>query len=219
MAERVAEVLVVGLGRFGGAVAQTLVELEHEVLAVDSDPKLVQAYADVCTHVVEADATDAEAMRQLGAAEFETAVVAIGTDLESSILATSVLHDFGVETIWAKAITEAHGRILERVGAHHVVFPERDMGVRVAHRVSARIIEYVELDPGFAIVETRPPRDLFGKKLGETRLRQRYGVTIVCVKPTGGSFTYATPETVLGPDDVIVAAGETERVREFAQRA
>ena len=209
--------LVVGLGRFGSALARTLMDLGHEVLGVDADPANVQRNAELLTHVVEADATDEEAMRQLGAGEFGRAVVGIGTDLEASILTTAVLDGLGVPDIWAKAVTVPHGRILERVGAHHVVFPEHDMGRRVAHLVTGRMIEFVQLDEGFALVELRPPSQLVGRSLAEAQVRSRHGVTVVCVKPEGGSFTYATPETVPGPNDVLVVAGETSRVERFAE--
>jgi trk system potassium uptake protein TrkA len=210
-------VLVVGLGRFGTALAETLMGLGHEVLGVDSDPVNVQRNAELLTHVVEADATDEEAMRQLGAGEFGRAVVGIGTDLEASILSTSVLAGLEVPDIWAKAITVPHGRILERVGAHHVVFPEHDMGKRVAHLVTGRMIEFVQLDEGFALVELRPPRGIVGRSLADAQVRSRYGITVVCVKPEGGSFTYATPGTVPGPNDILVVAGETDRVEGFAK--
>lgn len=210
-------VLVVGLGRFGTALATTLMDLGHEVLGVDVDAENVQRNADVLTHVVEADATDEDVMRQLGAGEFGRAVVGIGTDLEASILTTSLLVDLQVPDIWAKAITVAHGRILERVGAHHVVFPEHDMGRRVAHLVTGRMLEFVPLDEGFALVELKPPKQVVGRSLGDAQVRSRYGVTVVCIKPEGGSFTYATQETVPGPDDVLVVAGETDRVEGFAQ--
>jgi trk system potassium uptake protein TrkA len=210
-------VLVVGLGRFGTALATTLMDLGHEVLGVDSDAENVQRNADLLTHVVEADATDEEVMRQLGAGEFGRAVVGIGTDLEASILTTAVLAGLQVPDIWAKAITVPHGRILERVGAHHVVFPEHDMGRRVAHLVTGRMIEFVQLDEGFALVELRPPRQIVGRSLGDAQVRTRYGITVVCIKPKGGSFTYATPDTVPGPNDILVAAGETDRVKGFAE--
>jgi trk system potassium uptake protein len=209
-------VLVVGLGRFGTALAQTLVDLGHQVLGVDSDPGNVQQNADVLTHVVEADATDEEVMRQLGAGEFGRAVVGIGTDLEASILTTSVLVDLEVPDIWAKAVTVPHGRILQRVGAHHVVFPEHDMGRRVAHLVTGRMIEFVQLDEGFALVELKPPAQIVGRSLADAQVRSRYGITVVCIKPEGGSFTYATPETVPGPDDILVVAGETDKAEGFA---
>jgi trk system potassium uptake protein TrkA len=211
------EFLVIGLGRFGGGLAETLVGMGHGVLGVDSDPKAVQDLAGVLTHVVEADSTSEAAMRQLGAEDFETAVVAIGTEIEASILTTSVLSDLGVGRIVAKAVTEAHGRILERVGAHRVVFPERDMGVRVGHSLAGSILDYFELDPAFAIVETSAPKELVGRTLAAAEVRKRYGITVVCVKPGGGSFTYATPETVVAEGDILVVAGEKRRAEAFGE--
>jgi trk/ktr system potassium uptake protein len=208
--------LVIGLGRFGGALARTLMDLGHEVLGVDADAKTVQDFAERLTHVVEADSTNPEAMAQIGAKEFRTAVVAIGTDVEASILTTSLLADLDIERIVAKAITQAHGRILERVGAHRVIFPERDMGIRVGHTMTGRTIDYIQLDPGFALVEVTAPRELVGKTLAGAEVRRRYGITVVCIKPAGGSFTYATPETVVQEGDVLVVAGETERAEAFS---
>ncbi|MCW2681100.1 MAG: TrkA-N domain protein [Frankiales bacterium] len=210
-------VLVVGLGRFGAALAETLVGLGHEVLAVDGDPKRVQYWSSRLTSVVEADSTSEEALRQLGAADFTRAVVAIGADMEASILTTAVLVDLGIEHIWAKAMTQAHGRILERVGATRVVFPEHDMGGRVAHMVTGRMVDYVELDETFALVETVAPQDLVGKTLGESRVRDEHGVTVVCVKPSGGSFTYATAATHVSTGDLLVVAGEREAAERFAK--
>lgn len=209
-------VLVVGLGRFGSALATTLMELGHEVLGVDADADNVQRSADLLTHVVQADATDEEVMQQLGAGEFGRAVVGIGTDLEASILTTSLLVDLKVPDIWAKAVTVAHGRILQRVGAHHVIFPEHDMGRRVAHLVTGRMIEFVQLDVGFTLVELKPPRQIVGRSLADSQVRSRHGITVVCIKPEGGSFTYATPDTVPGPNDILVVAGETDRTKRFA---
>jgi trk system potassium uptake protein TrkA len=212
------EFLVAGLGRFGGALARDLIAHGHHVLGVDVDAKLVQAHANVLTHVVEADSTDADAMRQLGAAEFRTAVVAIGTDLEASILTTSVLVDLEVPRIVAKAISEPHGKILGRIGAHRVVFPERDMGVRVARSLAGRdVIDYMELDPGFVLLETTAPPDLVGKSLAEAEVRRKYGLTVVSIKSPGSDATYATPETVVREGDILVVAGETRRVEEFVQ--
>ena len=211
--------LVIGLGRFGGALAETLVELGHEVLGVDLSEKPVQRYADELTHVVQCDTTDPEAMAQIGAAEFGTAIVAIGSDVEASILTTSVLADLGVSRIVAKAITAAHGKILERVGAHRVIFPERDMGIRVGHSMTGRALDYFQLDPGFALVEATAPREIVGKTLAGAEVRRRYGITVVCIKPAGGTFTYATPDTVVQEDDVLVVAGETARAEAFAELA
>lgn len=214
---REGQFLVVGLGRFGGALAETLVEQGHEVLGVDADQKTVQQYADTLTHVVQCDSTDPEAMAQIGARDFQVAVVAIGTDIEASILSTAVLVDFAIPKIVAKAITRAHGRILERVGAQRVIFPERDMGVRVGHTLIGRTLDYIQLDPGFALVEVIAPRAVIGKTLAEAEVRKRYGITVVCVKPVDGAFTYATPETVVAEGDVLVIAGETDRAEGFAE--
>lgn len=209
-------ILVLGLGRFGGAIAETLTELGRDVLGVDADPKIVQHYAGHLTHVVEADTTDPDALRQLGADEFKCAVVGIGTDIEASVLTTAALADCGVTTIWAKAVTKAHGRILERVGAHHVVFPEHDMGHRVAHLVGGGILDWFEVDEDFALVETMVPKEMEGQSLGELGLRSRYGVTVVCIKPPGQRFTHATPETVLDQGAVLVVAGPTMKAEDFA---
>lgn len=210
-------VLVVGLGRFGGALAETLVGLGHEVLAVDTDAKRVQDYSGRLTAVVEADSTSADALRQIGAADFSRAVVAIGADIEASILTVGALVDLGVQHVWAKAMTTAHGRILERVGATRVVFPERDMGERVAHMVTGRMLDYLELDEAFALVETVAPQDLVGRTLGQTRVRHKHGVTVVCIKPPGGSFTYATAETLVDEGALLVVAGTCDRAERFAK--
>ncbi len=209
--------VVLGLGRFGGAVAAELVRLDFEVLGVDADGGRIQHYADLLTHVVQADTTNELVLRQLGVADYRYAVVGIGTDIEASILTVAALGDLGVANIWAKAVSRAHGRILDRVGAHHVVFPEHDMGHRVAHLVGGRIIDWFQLDENFAMVETSVPNELAGHSLGELGIRGRYGVTVVCVKPMGQSFTYATPETVLEKGAVLVVAGPTTKAEAFAR--
>ncbi len=211
--------VVLGLGRFGGAVAAELARLGFEVLGVDNDAATVQHYVDLVTHVVEGDTTDTDALRQLGVPDFRHAVVAIGTDIEASVLTTAALVDLEIPNIWAKAVTRSHGRILERVGAHHVVFPEHDMGHRVAHLVGGRIIDWFPLDEEFAMVETTVPSELAGRSLGEARIRAQYGVTVVCVKPEGETFTYATPETVLEKGGVLVVAGPSAKAEAFAHLA
>jgi trk system potassium uptake protein len=168
------------------------------------------------THVVAADTTNKKVLEQLGLQDFSPAVVGIG-DVEASILTASELVTLGVPNIWAKATTAAHGRILERVGAHHVVFPEGDMGERVAHLVTGRMIDYIEIDENFALVETTAPKAVVGLSLAEAGIRDRYGVTVVCVKPTGESFTYATPATVIGEDDLLLVAGQTASAERFAE--
>jgi trk system potassium uptake protein TrkA len=210
------EILVIGLGRFGRALARELDELGHQVMAVDADAEAVQSATRDLQHVAQVDATSVQAMRDIGAAEFRTAVVAIGSDIEASIIATYVLVDLGIQRIWAKAITGSHGAILSRVGAHRVVFPERDMGIRVAHTLTGRTIDYLELDPSFALLETPTPRAFVGKALRDTQIRAKFGVTVVCVKQVGEDFTYATPDTVLREGDLLVVAGKPKQAELFA---
>jgi len=212
-------VLVIGLGRFGGTLAETLQRLGHEVVAVEANRDLVQEWSGLLTHAVEADATSEAAMRQLGAQDFKRAVVAIGTGIEASLMATGVLIDLAVPEIWAKAITRPHGRILERIGASHVVYPERDAGERVAHLLTGRLIDFIEFDDGFAIVKLRAPREACGVTLSESALRSRYGVTIVGVKRPNEDFTYAQATTVVNRGDLLIVAGKTELVERFAAEA
>lgn len=215
--ERAAEsVFVVGLGRFGSALAETLVGLGVDVLAIDADQDRVNEYAEVLPAVRRADGTSHAALRQLGVEQFDAAVVAIGSGIEASILTTSALVDVGVADVWAKAITSEHGRILELVGAHHVVFPERQMGERVAHAVTGAVVDYFSLDEGFVIAELEAPARFVGQTLEQASLRRSHGVTVVCIKPQGGRFTYATAETVIAKHDLLVIAGATDDVDQFA---
>jgi trk system potassium uptake protein len=209
-------IVVVGLGRFGGAVAQSLIRLGHEVLAIDEDADLVQRWSDKLTHVVQADATDSDALRQLGIQDLGRAVVGIGTDIEASVLTVLALHELGVDEIWAKAITAKHGQILERTGAHHVVYPEAAMGERVAHLVTGRMIDFIEFDDGFAIAKTSTPREAAGATLADSELRSKYGITVVGIKRPGTDFTYARPETMVERGDLLIVSGPTNLVEKFA---
>jgi trk system potassium uptake protein TrkA len=211
------EVVVIGLGRFGSALASTLIEMGHEVLGIDADEGRVQDHAGLLTHVVQADTTNESTLRQLGVADAITAVVAIGADVESSVLTTGALVDLGVPNIWAKALTESHGRILQRVGAHHVVFPEAEMGSRVARLVTGELIEYFALDEDFVLVEMVVPRRLAGRRLGDTDIRAMYKVTVVCIKPEGQTFTYAESATMLNERDLVVVAGHRADIDHFAR--
>jgi trk system potassium uptake protein TrkA len=210
-----APVLVVGIGRFGSSVAKSLVRLGHEVLAVDENAKLVQQYASEFTHVVTADTTDTEALRQIGADQFNVAVVGIGTDIEASVLTVLSLVELGVREVWAKAINSKHARILERVGATHIVRPESAMGYRVAHMVTGAMIDYIEFDDGFSIARTRAPEVSWDKTLSESQLRVKYGITVVGVKRRGEDFTYARPETGITSSDELIVSGPTRKVEMF----
>jgi len=211
-------VMVIGLGRFGTGVAQALVTLGHDVLAIDSSAETVQRLASTLPHVVQADATHTETLKQLGAQDFAHAVVSIGSDLESSVLTVLNLSQIGIKDIWAKANSQQHGRIAERVGAHHVVYPEADMGARVAHLVTGKMIDFIEFDDGFAIAKTHAPRETHGKPLSQSQVRSRHGVTIVGIKRRHQDFIYARPETEIQPGDLLIVAGSTGMVERFAGR-
>lgn len=209
-------VLVLGLGRFGGAVADQLEQLGTEVLAVDDDLVRVQDWADRLTHVVQGDSTSAELLRQLGGDEFARAVVGIG-DLESSILTVSALVDLGVGEVWAKALTTQHGRILERVGATHVVYPEHEMGRRVAHQVTGRAVDFFSTGQ-FAIAEVRVGEDLAGRPLRATQLRSRKGVSVLARSTDGAAFEVVSADTTPQAGDLLVVAGRRDDVEAFTAR-
>lgn len=210
------EVLVIGLGRFGGTLAATLVRLGHDVLGVDTDANLVQELTTTLTHVLQADATKPETLRQIGANEFKHVVVAIG-DVEASVLTVAELTAMGASDIWAKALNPQHARILERIGVRRVVQPEADAGARMAHQVTGKVIDYIQLDEGFALVEAVAPRELVGKTLGDAGVRNTYGVTVVCIKPRDGVFTYATPDTIIEEGAILLVAGEGDHAEAFAE--
>ena len=217
--ERIAEansVVVIGLGRFGGALALELAAAGTEVLGIDRDEGIVQSFNGRLTHVVRADSTKEEALRQLSVHEFDRAVVGIGSDLEASILTTSSLLRFKKPTIWAKAVSAAHGQILEQLGVEHVVRPEEDMGRRVAHLVRGAMLDYIEFEDGFAMVKTRPPREALNQPLGVTGIRAKHHITVVAVKRKNGEWDYTTPQTVLNLDDEIIVAGATSAAERFA---
>lgn len=209
--------LVIGLGRFGSALAITLDRMGTDVLALETDPRKVEQWSGRIP-IIEADASNPDALAQVGVHEFNTAVVGVATSIEASVLITGNLVDIGTEQIWAKAISAEHGRILRRIGAHHVVYPEADAGQRVAHMVSGRMLDYIEMEDGFAIVKMRPPRETHGFKLEELQIRKQYGVTVIGVKSHGNPFEYATDETRIHPDDVLIVSGDSHLLEKFARR-
>ena len=208
--------LVIGLGRFGAATAGQLDRLDREVLAVDEDSGLVQKWSERVTHAVQADARNIDALRQIGAQDFAIAVVAVGSSIEASVLITANLVDLKVPQIWAKAISQSHGKILSRIGANHVIYPEAEAGERVAHLVSGRMIDFIEFDDDFALVKMYPPKSIRGVTLGDSHVRTKYGITVVGVKSPGKDFTYATADTVISNHDLIIVSGNSADIEKFA---
>jgi trk system potassium uptake protein TrkA len=211
-----APVLVIGLGRFGAAVAGQLQRLDREVLAIDPDAGLVQKWSERVTHAVQADARSIDALRQIGAQDFAIAVVAVGSYIEASVLITANLVDLKIPQIWSKANSQSHGKILARIGANHVIYPEAEAGERVAHLVSGRMLDFIEFDDDFAIVKMYPPKPIRGIPLSESQVRKKYGITVVGVKSPGKDFTYATPDTVVSNHDLIIVSGNSGDIEKFA---
>jgi trk system potassium uptake protein TrkA len=211
-----APVLVLGLGRFGAATAGQLERLGREVLVVDTDLQLVQKWSDRVTHAVQADARNIDALRQIGAQDFSIAVVAVGSSVEASVLITANLTDLKIPQIWAKAVSSSHGKILARIGANHVIYPEAEAGERTAHLVSGRMLDFIEFDDDFALVKMYPPKPIRGKNLTESGVRTRHNVTVVGVKSPGKPFTYATENTVVSDHDLIIVSGTESDIEKFA---
>lgn len=210
---------VIGLGRFGSAMATTLSELGQDVVGVDGDAEKVRQLADTVTQAVELDATDERALRSVGIQDVDVAVVSIGENIESSLLVVMQLRELGVKTIVAKAVTSLHGRILEKLGVSRVIFPEREMATRIAHGlVMPNVIDYIELSRDFSIVEVPAPAIFIGRTLKQLELRPKYGLTLIAIKrrPTGGAkevtnISPAADETIQA-GDVLSLLGSNERL-------
>ncbi|TFD90710.1 TrkA family potassium uptake protein [Cryobacterium lactosi] len=210
-------VVVIGLGRFGSALALELMESGTEVLGIDGDEEIVQAHNRLLTHVVRADSTKEDTLRQLSVPEFSSVVVAIGGDIQANILTASLLIKLGIPNIWAKAVSEPHGEILRQLGVKHVIYPEKDMGRRVAHLVRGVMQDYIDIGEDFALVKTAPPREILDKPLSLTKVRTVHGVTVTAYHRAGQGWSYATMETVILEGDIVLVAGQTERVESFSR--
>lgn len=211
-----ASVAVIGLGRFGGALATELARSGTEVLGIDTDEDIVQSLNGILTHVVRADSTKQVALEQLGVVQFDRVVVGIGSDIQASILTTSLLKRMGARSIWAKAISEQHGLILEQLGIEHVIFPEADMGRRVAHLVRGAMLDYVEFDRDLVVAKTVAPREIVGQTLEEAAVRRRHGVTIVKIRTADGTWHAAGASSVVSDGDLLIVIGPVDRTERFA---
>lgn len=210
---------VIGLGRFGSAIATTLAQLGHDVTGIDGDEDKVRAVADIILLAMQLDATDEKALRAAGIKDVDVAIVSIGENIESSLLVVTLLQEIGIKQIVAKAVTALHGRILEKLGVSRVVFPEREMAIRVAHGlVIPNVLDYIELSNEFSIVEVPAPQEFVGKTLREIGLRARFGLTTIAIKhlPKDGQVTLANiapgPDDVIQAGDVLSLLGHNERL-------
>ncbi|KKO50939.1 potassium channel family protein [Paenibacillus sp. DMB20] len=207
---------VIGLGRFGASLALELMELGYEVLGIDRDEEVVEDMSDFLTHTVVADATDEEVLKSLGIRNFDCGIVAIGDEIQTSILAAIQLKELGVGTVVAKAISVLHGRALEKLGVDRVIFPERDMGVRVAHQlVTPNLLDYIELSKDYRIVEMTVTDCMDGKTLSELNTRVRYGISVVALNQRQGIIVAPTAMDVLRAGDIMVVIGSKENIDRF----
>lgn len=202
--------IVIGLGRFGTSVAETLYALGNDVLAVDMDEERVQSIADRVTHAVQVDANDEASLRALGIGNFDVAIISIGSDIQANILSTLLVKEMNVKHIITKANNAMHAKVLYKIGANRVIFPERDMGIRVAHNLcSSSILDYIELSPDFSIAEIVTPKDWVGSSLKELNLRVKYGINVVAIKRDNDINVSPAADEIIMEGDIIVAIGGT----------
>lgn len=211
---------MIGLGRFGSSLAKTLVTLGHNVLAVDSSEERVQHISETVSHAVVADATDEEALKALGLRNFDVVIVAIGQDMQANILASIILKEIGVRNVMAKALNELHGKVLEKIGVDKVIYPERDMAVRLAHALStSNVVDYMELTPDYSIEEIVVPEKMQGKSLGTLNLRAKYGISVIAIKkPDGSLIPGPGADSVLNPGDVAVVIGNRKGLQYMEEK-
>jgi trk system potassium uptake protein TrkA len=208
--------VVVGLGRFGSSLALELMDLGYEVLGIDRNEEVVHEFSNRLTHAVVADSTEEEVLKSLGVRNFDCGIVAIGSDIQTSILTAILLKDSGIKTVVAKAISVLHGRALEKLGIDRVIFPERDMGVRVAHQlVTTNMLDYIELSKDYSIVELKAPNCLNGKSLAELNPRVRFGCSIVALHREHGIIVAPTAMDQIREGDIMVVIGPNRKIDEF----
>lgn len=208
--------VVIGCGRFGTSIAKTLNNLGHEVLAIDYEEDLVQEISSYVTHAVQADATDEKAIEALGIKNFDTVIITIGTDIQSSVLATILVKELGVERVVVKAHDELHAKVLYKIGADKVVFPERDMGIRLAHNlVSTNILDYIDLSPTHNIVEITPPKEWHDKTLKELNTREKHGINIIAIKRNNSLNMTPNADTIITEDDIILVSGDKKEIEKL----
>lgn len=205
---------IIGIGRFGRSVAKTLAKMGHDVLVIDSDEERIEEILEFVTHGVVVDALDEHALMELGLRNFDTVIVAIGQDIQASILVTVLLKECGCKYVVAKAMNELHGRVLERTGADRVIYPERDMGVRVAHNLVANnVLEYIELSPDYSIMEVVAAPRFVGKNLRETGIGAMYGINIMAIKRGKDIFVAPHAEEIIQKGDVLLAVGSNDSLK------
>ncbi|MTI69777.1 MAG: TrkA family potassium uptake protein [Firmicutes bacterium] len=212
--------VVIGCGRFGTSVAETLYNLGYDVLAIDKSEEKVQEISDKVTHAVQADAIDETTLKTLGIRNFDVAVVTIGSDMQASIMATLIAKELGVKLVIAKAQNELHAKVLEKTGADRVVFPERDMGSRVAHNlVSSNILDYIEFAPDYSIVEVTVMKDWENKALKDLNLPTEYGINVIAIKRDQEMNISPYADDLIKKGDVLIVIGANKDLRKLEKNS
>jgi len=212
------EFAVIGLGRFGSSVARTLYELDYDVMAIDISEDRIQAHINEVTHAVQADSTDEIALKSLGIRNIDVVVVAIGQNIQASILTTLILKELGIETIVVKAQNQLHAKVLYKIGATKVVFPERDMGARVAHNlVTPNILDFIELSDEYSIVEIIASDEMVGKSLVDLNIRARFGCNVMALKNENEINVAPSATDVINNEDIMVVIGHNKDLRKFEE--
>jgi trk system potassium uptake protein TrkA len=210
--------VVIGLGRFGISVAVTLSKLGHDVMVIDDNESKIQDIMHEVTHAVQADAREEEILKALGVQDFEVAIVAIGDDLEASILITLMLKEMGIPCVVAKALSLQHGKVLEKIGADRIIYPEKDMGVRLAHSLtSSYVIDFIELSPEYSIFEVLATPSLINKTLGELNLKTTAGIDVIAIKRGDQFISTPKADILIREGDIVVVMGENKALAKFAQ--
>lgn len=212
--------VVVGCGRFGAAIARTLFSLGNEVMAIDISEEIINEISDEVTHAVQADVMDETVLKDLGLRNFDVAVISIGSDLEASIMATLIAKELGIKKVIAKAQSELHGKVLYKIGADRVIFPERDMGIRVAHNLaSTNILDFIELSPDFSILEVTALKEWEDKSLSQLKLSTKYGINVMAIKKGSNFMVSPNGESTIEKDNILVIIGSTANIKKIEQKA
>lgn len=210
--------VVIGCGRFGRSISTKLYEHGCEVMVVDKDYDLIQEISDLVTYAVQADATEENTIKTLGIRNFDVAVVAIGDDIQASILISLMIKEMGVKHVVAKAINDMHGKVLYKIGVDRVVFPEREMGIRVANSLAVEhIIDSIQLADEYSVVETAAKEEWYGKTIEEINFRKKYGINILAVKHFNEVIVDITSDLAIREGDIIVMIGTNDKVNKLAE--
>ncbi len=207
---------IIGLGRFGSNLAKELMKQGYEVLGIDKNEDIISEMNDQLTHAVVADTTDEDVLRSLGVRNMDCVIVSIGDDIQASIMTTIILKDLEVKMVVAKAMTDLHARVLEKIGAERIIHPERDMAIRVAHQlVSPNLLDYLELSRDYTIAEISVPRHLSGMTLKDLDPRAKYGCSVVAINKVGGVIIAPNADDTIFEDDIMVIIGKNEQIESF----